>query len=175
MRHEILPKRANGVAWRTVGGEAVLVVQSRGTAHALNAAGAACWALMDGGAGLGEIAARVASEYGLPEAEALKDLERFAEELRAVGALEEGSGEPAEGPVPSGSEEAGEKAGSDEGTAGPASMMSTREARYERPSVTCTEPLEVLAAFCDSARATSIGPPKPGLCRMFGACQKPFE
>lgn len=160
MRPEILHKRARGVAWRTVGGEAVLVVQSRGTAHALNATGAACWALMDGGAGLGEIASRVASEYGLPEAEALKDLESFAEELRAVGALEEG-------PVPAASEEAGEPAGSDEGIAFPSS--------YERPSVTCTEPLEVLAAFCDSARLTSVGPPKPGLCRMFGACQKPFE
>jgi len=143
MTDKRFPAHASGVASRIVGGEAVVVVASRGEAHVLNETGSALWSMMDGSRAAGELASELSSRYCVEAEAAARDLDVFVKDLEsrgAAGTLDEPSESLAPGGAP------------------------PEPTRYEPPAVSETHPMEVVAALCASTRlgGGSTGkPPKP--------------
>jgi hypothetical protein len=82
-------RRRPSVVSRTFEGQAVLVVVDRRMTHELNPVGSRVWELLDGRS-VGEIADRVADEFGIDTGRAYQDVVRFLDRLRDLGAVEEG-------------------------------------------------------------------------------------
>ncbi len=153
------PTRAQGVASRIVGGEAVVVVPARSEAHVLNETGSAVWSMMDGSRAAPEIASELAARYDADEAVTARDLETFMGDLQSRGAAAE-SDAPSESPAPRG--------------------VPPEPTRYEPPAVAESHPMEVIAALCASTRTGAGGkPPKPkppDKCRVDPSmCYKTME
>jgi len=137
-----------------VAGEAVVVVPRRRESHVLNETGSCGWALMDGASAAEEIAGAIARRYAVDAERAGRDLAAFLAELDARGALET----------------------LDAPRASAAPLAAPPEpTSYSPPAVAETQPIDVVAAICDSARNSPAQHTRPGICRAFGACQKPFE
>jgi hypothetical protein len=158
MKDTSYPAHARGVASRIVGGEAVVVVSARGEAHVLNETGSTVWAMMDGTRTTPEIAAELASRYGVEDKAAARDIEAFMDDLQSRSASRELDA-PSESLAP-------------EGTA-------PEPSAYEPPAVAETHRMEVVAALCASARTGGGGGPprpKPGKCRVDPSlCKKLME
>jgi len=141
MTDKRFPAHARGVASRIVGGEAVVVVSSRGEAHVLNETGSALWSMMDGSRGAGELASELSSRYCVEADAVARDIDAFMKDLEsrgAAGALDE----PSKSLAPRGA--------------------PPEPTGYEPPAVAETHPMEVVAALCASTRTGAGGkPPKP--------------
>lgn len=81
------PRRNERVAARVVEGKALIVVIDQKQLHTLNEVGTRVWELCDGRS-LDAIAAAIVHEFEVDEQTALRDVQRFVAELRALGALE---------------------------------------------------------------------------------------
>jgi hypothetical protein len=154
------PMRAPHAAWRVVDGEAVVVSPATNEVHVLNRTATAAWRLFDGLRTAEDAARELADSLELSLGDVLPDVERLVGELELRGLLARLEA-PAALPA----------------WTGPASRLV---GGYVAPKVESTEPLEVVAAICASTREGQGGgnpnkPPKPGRCRVFGVCQKPFE
>jgi len=163
------PNRSEKAAWRVVTGEAVVADPAANRVHVLNGLATAAWGLLEGTRTAAEILARLreAAECDDPRLEA--DLAALFEQLEAEGLIawaDRPAAAPAYGPP----------------SRVPASLKS---AAYEPPRVTCTEALEVIAAYCSSLRTGQGNPPgpggtgppghPPGSCRTYGVCNKAFD
>lgn len=82
-------RRASGIAWRLIEGEAVLVdVRKDEVAH-LNPTASFLWSRLDGERDLRDIAREMTSRYEVDEETALADLVDFAVQLLQQGLVEE--------------------------------------------------------------------------------------
>lgn len=82
-----IPRRAPGVAGRTVDDEAVLIHPQQGKVRVLNSVGARLWELADGERTISEMAAVIAGEYAVSLARAESDALKFCTELIERGLL----------------------------------------------------------------------------------------
>jgi hypothetical protein len=88
--HDRLRRRA-AVVSRVLGGQAVVVVIDRRMTHELNAVGTRVWERLEaaeGGCTVGSLVEHVRAGFGIDAETAERDVVRFLEELRALGALE---------------------------------------------------------------------------------------
>ncbi len=76
-----------GVVSRMVDGEAVLVDPKKGMVRVLNPAGARIWEMIDGRRTVAELAADIATEYGIEASRAEADTTAFCEDLVRRGVL----------------------------------------------------------------------------------------
>ena len=76
-----------GVVSRMVDGEAVLVDPKKGMVRVLNPAGARIWEMIDGRRTVAELAADIATEYGIEASRAEADTTTFCEDLVHRGVL----------------------------------------------------------------------------------------
>lgn len=81
------PTRNPRTAARVVDGKALIVVIDQRRLHTLNAVGTRVWELCDGRSVLA-IADALAAEFEVDRDTALRDVQRFVEQLRELGALE---------------------------------------------------------------------------------------
>jgi hypothetical protein len=84
---EATPVRSPRTAARVVDGKALVVVIEHKQLHVLNAVGARIWELCDGRS-VAAIADTVVAEFEVDASTALRDVQRFITDLRAVGALD---------------------------------------------------------------------------------------
>jgi len=81
-------RRVEGIAWRVIEGEAVLVnVRSDEVVH-LNPTASFLWSRLDGETDLRTIAREMTSRYQVDEETALADLVEFADRLLGQGLVE---------------------------------------------------------------------------------------
>ena len=78
-------RRNPEVSWRTIEGQAVLVLNREGEIQVLNAVGTLVWEHI--GEVPSAIAGRIASEYDVSPEEALEDVFAFLEEMRSAGTI----------------------------------------------------------------------------------------
>ncbi|MBC7248209.1 MAG: PqqD family protein [Actinobacteria bacterium] len=81
-------RRVEGIAWRVIEGEAVLVNVRRDEVLHLNPTASFLWSGLDGGKTLAVIAAEMAGEFEVTEEEALADILEFAGLLLQQGVAE---------------------------------------------------------------------------------------
>jgi hypothetical protein len=81
------PIQAENVQGRVLENEAVVVLPEQGKIKVLNETGARIWSMADGRRSVREIAAQLAAEYNLPQADAEADTLAFISELMAKGVL----------------------------------------------------------------------------------------
>jgi methyltransferase-like protein len=81
-------RRMEGIAWREIDGEAVLVNVRRDEVMHLNPVAAFLWSLLDGERSLAEVARAVTEEFEVEAATAEADALSFAGELLERGAVE---------------------------------------------------------------------------------------
>jgi ribosomal protein S16 len=80
--HKRLKLDGDRAVWREVGEEVVVLDVETATYLSLNGSGGALWKRLDAGATLSELVAELVSAYGVPEAQASKDVEDFLSALR---------------------------------------------------------------------------------------------
>lgn len=85
--HSVL-RRVEGIAWRIIEGEAVLVNVRRDEVLHLNPTASFLWSGLDGSNSLERIAAEMAAEFEVSREEALADILEFAELLIQQGVAE---------------------------------------------------------------------------------------
>jgi methyltransferase-like protein len=81
-------QRIEGIAWRLIEGEAVLVNVRRDEVIHLNPAASFLWTSLDGQASLADIARSMSEEYEVDAETALADAVAFAADLMEQGAAE---------------------------------------------------------------------------------------
>lgn len=81
-------RRVEGIAWRMIDGEAVLVNVRRDDVMHLNPAASSLWSSLDGQASLEDIARSMTEEYDVDMDMALADAIAFAASLVEQGAAE---------------------------------------------------------------------------------------
>lgn len=81
-----IPKRSERIAARVVEGKLLLVLIDQKQLHTLNQVGTRVWELCDG-RNLTAIARSIVDEFEIDEATALRDVQRFVQELNRIGAL----------------------------------------------------------------------------------------
>jgi Coenzyme PQQ synthesis protein D (PqqD) len=89
----IVRSRTEGLHWRLVDGEVLLLDERNGRYLALNSSGALLWELLVTGATRDQLAQRLVTEYGIGQAQAERDVDALVGELTsrsllALGALE---------------------------------------------------------------------------------------
>ncbi len=82
-----LKLRDDGVAWTDVDGEIIALDETSAQYLSANAAGGLLWRALAAGATRDELAARLATEYGLTSERATADTEAFLEALKERGLL----------------------------------------------------------------------------------------
>jgi hypothetical protein len=88
--HGERPTRSARIAARVIDGQALIVVIDQRKLHTLNAVGTRVWELCDGRS-VDAIADAITAEFAVDHETALLDVQRFVEELRALGALDAGA------------------------------------------------------------------------------------
>lgn len=86
--HDARLRRVEGIAWREIDGEAVLVNVRRDEVMHLNAVAAFLWSCLDGEKTLGEVAREITGEFEVDAETAEEDAVTFASELLERGAVE---------------------------------------------------------------------------------------
>lgn len=81
-------RRVDGIAWRIIESEAVLVNVRKDEVLHLNPTASFLWSCLEGGKTLAVIAAEMAGEFEVTEEEALADILEFAERLLQQGVAE---------------------------------------------------------------------------------------
>jgi len=81
-------RRTEGIAWRLIEGEAVLVNVRRDEVIHLNPAASFLWSNLDGKSSLADIARSMTEEYEVDAETALADAVAFAADLLEQGAAE---------------------------------------------------------------------------------------
>ena len=87
---EHLKLRADGVVWRQVGDELVLLDVESGRYLSVNQTGATLWPLLLEGCHAGRLVDELVARYGVPAAQAGEDTARFLASMRELGILEAG-------------------------------------------------------------------------------------
>lgn len=77
------PRKSKRIAWRVIGGEAVIVVPSTATVLTLNEVGTRVFTLVDGRRSLEEIARDLVEGFEIDEETAARDTRAFLKELEA--------------------------------------------------------------------------------------------
>jgi Coenzyme PQQ synthesis protein D (PqqD) len=91
-----LKLRSDGLEWREVEGE-VIVLDLEGSVYmSLNGSGAVCWHALAGGATRDEIVRRLTERFNVARERAERDVEDFLQELRSHDLLETGEDAPAD-------------------------------------------------------------------------------
>ena len=81
--------RSDGVAWRDVGGDVIVLDVNRSLYHAINSSGAPIWHALAGGASAAELVGEVARRYPEAAHRAEDDVRAFLRDLVAAGLVEE--------------------------------------------------------------------------------------
>ena len=76
-----------GIIWKTVQGEVVLLNPENGQYFGLNASGSSFWEKLDGRQTVGEIVSAMESEYAVDQVELLRDIEELVETLLEKGLI----------------------------------------------------------------------------------------
>jgi hypothetical protein len=84
-----LSLRADGLAWRTVEDELIAIDVHESTYLTANGSGLVLWEALAAGATSDELAAKLVAEFGIDPDAARTDADRFVEELRERGLLDE--------------------------------------------------------------------------------------
>ena len=82
-----LPCRSERIAYRVVGGEALVMVVDKKTLHRLNDVGSRVFELCDGQTSVDAIVEAIVREFAVDAPTARADVETFIAELAATGAL----------------------------------------------------------------------------------------
>lgn len=77
--------RSDRLSWRVLEGDALILHPEAGTLHRLNGTGTRAWELLDGSRSLDTVAAALADEYEVSEADAIEQLAELGGELIAAG------------------------------------------------------------------------------------------
>jgi len=75
------------VAHREIEGQLLLLTPDDDVLYTLNGSGKLAWEMLKRGAGVGQIAARIATTYGISVESAGRDVAEFCEELQRRGIL----------------------------------------------------------------------------------------
>jgi hypothetical protein len=75
------PNRSDGLVWRVIGGEIVILTADGRKIHTLNNAGSAIWELSDGTRTIGEIISLICERFDVGFEVARGDVQEFAEQL----------------------------------------------------------------------------------------------
>lgn len=78
-------KRCEDFVWRDIGGEVVILNEKGTQVCLLNKTASSIWMLCDGTKALDEIAAHLRDRFDVCPAEALADVQEFADELVGAG------------------------------------------------------------------------------------------
>jgi hypothetical protein len=81
--------RSDGVAWREVGGDVIILDVDRSLYHAINSSGAPVWHALAGGASAAELVGELARRYPEAAHRAEADVRAFLRDLVAAGLVEE--------------------------------------------------------------------------------------
>ncbi len=85
---EHLKLRADGIVWRQVGDELVLLDVEGGRYLSVNQTGAILWPLLVEGCRAGRLVEQLMEHYGVPAEQASEDTSRFLASMRELGVLE---------------------------------------------------------------------------------------
>jgi len=75
------PNRSDGIVWRAIGGEIVIMTADGRKIHTLNNVGSAIWELSDGTRTIGEIMSLICERFDVSSEVAQADVLEFAEQL----------------------------------------------------------------------------------------------
>jgi len=75
------PQQAEGVTFREVGGEAVLLNLNTGTYYGLNEVGTFVWQQMDGEHTIDDLVGAICATYAVEQGQAITDVRRLVGEL----------------------------------------------------------------------------------------------
>jgi len=78
-------RRCEDFVWRDIGGEVVILNEEGTQVCLLNKTASSIWTLCDGTKALDEIAAQLCDRFDVSSAEALADVQEFADELVGAG------------------------------------------------------------------------------------------
>lgn len=81
------PMRNDKTAWRTIDGEAVIVVPEESQVKVLNTTGSKIWEFCDGTNSVSAIIHQITSEFSVKPQEAKKDVTDFLRELAGKGLI----------------------------------------------------------------------------------------
>ncbi len=79
--------RADGLDWRVVDGEAVILDAERSAYNATNASGTVLWTRLQHGATRSELVAALSARFAIERARAEADVDAFLADLRSRGLL----------------------------------------------------------------------------------------
>ena len=82
--------RSEGLVWREVGGEVMVLDVATSRSLTVNCEGAALWPLLVRGTRRAELGAALARRFGIDEGQASADVEAFLSELVALGMVQDG-------------------------------------------------------------------------------------
>jgi hypothetical protein len=82
-----LPCRSERIAYRVVGGEAIVMVVDRNELHRLNDVGSRVFELCDGQTSVDGIVEAIVREFAVDTGAARADVEKFIAELSVTGAI----------------------------------------------------------------------------------------
>lgn len=82
-----MPCRSERIAFRVVGGEALIMVVDRKELHRLNDVGSRVFELCDGQTSIDAIVEAIVREFAVDAPKARADVENFITELAATGAI----------------------------------------------------------------------------------------
>ncbi len=89
MKRSDTPRLRADVRVRTIGGEAVVVVQSAAEVMVLNEVGTRVIELVDGSRTVGDIVELLLGEFNVGDEQLVADVSTFLDELRRAGALDQ--------------------------------------------------------------------------------------
>jgi Coenzyme PQQ synthesis protein D (PqqD) len=81
--------RPDGVAWRDVGGDVIVLDVDRSLYHGINSSGAPLWHALVGGASASELVDELARRHPEAAHRAEEDVRAFLQDLVAAGLVEE--------------------------------------------------------------------------------------
>ncbi|HMK96373.1 MAG TPA: PqqD family protein [Acidimicrobiales bacterium] len=86
--HDFVKVRSDDVVWRQVGDEVLLLDTSTSEYLSVNRTGSALWPLLMEGCRRGDLARALVERFGIEEATAANDAERFLSSLQELGLLQ---------------------------------------------------------------------------------------
>ena len=81
------PKIAEGIIWRRLEDNAVIVTPESGKVRVFNEVGALIWQMLANEKSLLDIQVKITTEYEVSEAQATADINQFLADLRAFGLI----------------------------------------------------------------------------------------
>lgn len=81
-------KRTDGVVWRVVDGEAVILIPEEAALHALTGCGSRIWDLIEEEIAVPEIVQRICNEYDVDQQRAEREITEYVHKLEGLKLVE---------------------------------------------------------------------------------------